>query len=709
MSRRLVLLSLQVAAVLAMLVGTSPALADPLRFYCREDNDLFRAATASGVETIRVDSPRDAIAGAAAGLAVLVLADGYPGRTTAIDDDLFAVAAKKQLRLYVEYPATLPGLEVGDPRGTHWERAVVASDLFAPDVDPLAILAIHDCRFVTVAAGEPHLVVGRVAGFDRAVYGIPNPAFPILFDLPSQEGQGRVLVATTKLSQVVTGRYAPHQAWLAVWRRLLGPLSEDDTASRLDWTPDVRPSFSKSEPLPPDAEKEALRRGIDWYFKAGMVLHPSLLDRYDQPSNGPEPAGAEPDRSSPWPYGHRIARMLPSERLEGDGSLGVLEGFDAKVFEDGSQPVRWWRRADCNGETAGAMAVAGKALGDERFRRTGGNIGDWLFGSSRMTRGDRADPGHPAWGLSGWNDVPEYCGPGTADGAAVYYGDDEARTILGMALAGAALETDRFDERILTALLANLRLAGPDGFLPDRIDGPALDASGWEGIARSEAVSLSPHYQAAMWACFLWGFQHTGHKPFLGRARSAIERTMEAYPDGWVYTTGLQRERAKMLLALAWLVRVEDTPRHRQWLHRIAAELLSTQDASGAIRDVIAPPGGPGYHPPGSNEAYGTAEAPLIQSNEDAAADLLYTCNFALLALHEAAAATGDDDLRQAEDALVGFLCRSQIRSESHPELNGAWFRAFNLSRWEYWSSSTDAGWGAWCVERTNHRCELRT
>lgn len=154
-----------------------------------------------------------------------------------------------------------------------------------------------------------------------------------------------------------------------------------------------------------------------------------------------------------------------------------------------------------------------------------------------------------------------------------------------------------------------------------------------------------------------------------------------------------------MLLALAWLVRVDETPRHREWLRRIASDLLSTQDSSGAIRDVIAPPGGPGYHPPASNEAYGTAEAPLIQSNDDAAADLLYTCNFALLALHEAAAATGDGALREAEESLAGFLCRAQIESERLPELHGAWFRAFDLGRWECWSSSTDAGWGAWCVE----------
>jgi hypothetical protein len=188
MSQRLLSASLRVIAVLTVIVGVSPASADPLRFCCREDNDLFQAATASGIDTIRVASPRDAITGVAAGSGVLVLADDYPGQTTAIDDAPFAANAKKQLRLYVEYPATLPLLKVGAPRGTHWERAIVASNLFAPDVDPLPILAIHACRVVPVAAAQPHLVVG----FGRAVYGIPKPAFQILFDLPSEEGREKI-------------------------------------------------------------------------------------------------------------------------------------------------------------------------------------------------------------------------------------------------------------------------------------------------------------------------------------------------------------------------------------------------------------------------------------------------------------------------------------------------------------------------------------
>src|SRR5690554_1282344 len=78
---------------------------------------------------------------------------------------------------------------------------------------------------------------------------------------------------------------------------------------------------------------------------------------------------------------------------------------------------------------------------------------------------------------------------------------------------------------------------------------------------------------------------------------------------------------------------------------------------------------------------------------------MLYTVGFTFLGLHEAAAATGEHFYSDAENKLAEFLCRIQIQSETHPELDGAWFRAFNFNRWEYWASNGDAGWGAWCIE----------
>ncbi len=201
-----------------------------------------------------------------------------------------------------------------------------------------------------------------------------------------------------------------------------------------------------------------------------------------------------------------------------------------------------------------------------------------------------------------------------------------------------------------------------------------------------------------MWACYIWAYRHTGYELFLTRAKKAIELTMDTYPDGWKWTNGIQQERAKMLLPLSWLVRMEDTPKHREWLRTMADDLLKTQHQSGAIREEIGQGKG-GFPPPASNEKYGTTETPLIQSNEDGVSDMLYTVGFAFLGLHEAAAATGEQYYIDAENKLAEYLCRIQIKSEAHPELDGAWFRAFDFNRWEYWASNGDAGWGAWCIE----------
>ena len=154
-----------------------------------------------------------------------------------------------------------------------------------------------------------------------------------------------------------------------------------------------------------------------------------------------------------------------------------------------------------------------------------------------------------------------------------------------------------------------------------------------------------------------------------------------------------------MLLPLAFLVRLEDCTEHRVWLQRIADYLLAQMTSCGAIREQLGPLENGQYAPPQSNQEYGTTEASLIQVNGDPACDLLYTTNFALLGLHEAAIASGDAKIQKAENLLADFLCRIQLRSKAHPYLDGCWMRSFDYELWEYWGSSADAGWGAWSVE----------
>ena len=176
---------------------------------------------------------------------------------------------------------------------------------------------------------------------------------------------------------------------------------------------------------------------------------------------------------------------------------------------------------------------------------------------------------------------------------------------------------------------------------------------------------------------------------------------MEGYPQRWG-VTGIQMDRARMLLPLAWLLRVEDTAQHRSWLHTLLTD-LDQDPVTGTIPERIEEDknnfGAGHYKLPKTNEEYGITESPIIQTDSDTGSDLLYAVNFAFLGLREAAAASKDPIFSEAENKLADFLCRVQISSVQHPELDGGWFRGFDYSRWEYWASNGDAGWGAWSIE----------
>jgi hypothetical protein len=61
------------------------------------------------------------------------------------------------------------------------------------------------------------LVVARVAGFDKAVFGLPEQRWPLLFEVPDR----KLIVATSKLSGFVSGRYSPTREWRRLWEHLL--------------------------------------------------------------------------------------------------------------------------------------------------------------------------------------------------------------------------------------------------------------------------------------------------------------------------------------------------------------------------------------------------------------------------------------------------------------------------------------------------------
>ena len=616
----------------------------------------------NAIELMRFDTPQAAVDAAENDDGILLLADGYPNQTTPLDAALFEAAARKNLRLYVEYPSWLPETDLGaitylktGEYGAIIERTVVASDAFGPELSKLRIMMIHDCHYLPVKADNPHLVLGRVEGYDSAAYGLPSSAASVLFE----HARGNLLVSTTKLSQFVTARYAPYEAWPFVWKMILGWLRPNAPGPVLQWTRTVRPLYERGEALPADAGISVIERGVEYYRKSRLFLHPS------------------------WPKGSGVDPILP-DWPDGDGSSGIGECYISKrTFFDGSQAVSRMARADCNLEAAMGMAFGEALFEKPEYGALSQKLNDLVFFKSAICRDQRADPESAAYGLLSYH---------TEDVEGQHWGDDNARSLLSAIASRSLLGLDRWDELITRAILANFRTAGRFGFRPIRISGADLKKNGWRYYYNSDMIDYCPHMQAWIWATYLWLYDNTILSPLLEKARTGLTMMMRAYPKWRLEANRVEQERCRMLLPLAWLVRVDDTPEHRQWLDTIACYVMDLQDACGAIPQIpsaiVA-----------TNDGYGAGECAIAHEPGDPATDTLYSINFAFIGMHEAAAATGDKRYAQSAAKMADFFIRIQTKSETRPELDGTWYRGFDYKKWDYWGSDGDAGWGIWTNE----------
>ena len=245
-----------------------------------DNSDLYITLKENKIPCNRYKTPEEAIENAHEGSGVMILAEGYPEQTTVMDSSLFEKARSKNLRLYLEYPSFLPGMKLPPSRPTSLERVVVSTDLIE-NLTKMQILAIHDCNYIPVSVENPFLSVSKVAGFDYAIYGIEDNSDvgAILFELQP----GNLLVSTTKLSQFIKARYAPKESMQALLSFILKwTQGNNGTSKKLEWTPDVRPSYTREEKLPENAARLAVKRGIDWHSSAKMLLNEQGWEEYKQ-------------------------------------------------------------------------------------------------------------------------------------------------------------------------------------------------------------------------------------------------------------------------------------------------------------------------------------------------------------------------------------------------------------------------------------------
>jgi len=662
---------IKLVACWLMLVSFSAVQAQELFFYGQTQNDLYKLLIKEGYKVRHFDDPEKAVRAAGKNDPVFLVAKNYPDRDPQmhISADLLKAIKRKKLRAYIEYPSAYEGLDIqGPPVETRLERGVATTDGFAPVLPRMGLLGLHNSYVLPVETPDPLIVLAKVVGYDKAEYGLTDTkVYPALFE---KDG---ILISTTGLTNFQKGRYGPVRSVKAVWEYILSDRLGGPAVRLSDWPQDVKPAFPKEGALPNDARLESIKKGAEWYKKGNFFLHASWKDNWlKYQGDGTMPVGPP----------------LSPNLVQGDGSMGILEGHTSTINYDGSQQYRYWMRADVQGEASMALAAAGQLLGNQEFKNKSANLLDFVFRTSNLRAGEKNNPTSPSYGMIGWATTH----PGS------FYADDNARTLLGAIAASSYLETDKWDKQIAEGILANFRLTGKKGFQGERLEEVAILQEGWQAYRDRDFVHISPHFESWMWACYLWLYDKTGYKPLLEKTKEAIRITMKAYPEDWLWGSSMQMQRARMILPLAWLVRVDDTPEHRQWLDQLVAEITKYQDECGAIREEIGGDKGRKFRALNRNSDYGLDEGSLIFRNGETASCLLYTCNFALFGLAEAAAATQDEKYIHAVNKLSDFMTRVQVRSSVHPDLDGAWFRGFDYTRWDYWASNSDIGWGTWCT-----------
>ena len=644
------------------------------KFYvnCPEKgNDLVSLLQNEGAKIKEYSSVEETLEEAPEGSAVLLLGSGYPDKVQTLTEKDVETIEKKGLKVYAEFALRLrsgtgensSGTGEVDLKEIGVERVVVTKTL-GDSLKPMDLLTINRAVYYETEATDPLMVIARVAGFDTAVFGLENtPNSPLVF----KEGDN-IWISTSKLSDFAKLRHMPESKWKFFWEELLSELTGEKVTIK-KWPSTIAPAYSKNENLPKTARREAIQKGIEWFFNGHFLIHQDWKESWVMKyiGDGTMPVGPE----------------LPDDAPNGDGTLGVLEGHCSAIYKDGHQAYRYWIRDDIQGESSMAFALAGELLNNQEYKNIAERLSDYSF--KEFQDGPRADPQSPTYGLLGWAYTHKW----------VYYGDDNARSILGTILAGKVLGTDKWDKNINAAIEANFNTTGKNGFRGPRLHEQDIQANGLEYYQNQELINPHPHFESWLWACYLWQYANTGDLKYLQMAEKGISLTMAAYPDGWSWTNGIQQERARMVLPLAWLYRVSPTEEHKAWIDLITSEIAKNQVGCGAIREELGDPSKGSFGTQTSNEAYGSNEAPLIFKNGDPVADMLYTSNFAVFALNEAACATNDPKIRKMADSLGEFLVRIQARSEDHKNVDGAWFRAFNYHNWDYWASNADAGWGA--------------
>ena len=93
-----------------------------------------------------------------------------------------------------------------------------------------------------------------------------------------------------------------------------------------------------------------------------------------------------------------------------------------------------------------------------------------------------------------------------------------------MMTSASLLQENRWDKKLAEAIIANFRTAGIHGFRGNSLLDKELQEKGWRYFHQRTLVDPHPHFEAWMWACYLWLYDKTQYQPLLKVSKDAISQ-----------------------------------------------------------------------------------------------------------------------------------------------------------------------------------------
>ncbi|XXM71463.1 hypothetical protein ACQ0QQ_17460 [Lysinibacillus sphaericus] len=358
-----------------------------------------------------------------------------------------------------------------------------------------------------------------------------------------------------------------------------------------------------------------------------------------------------------------------------DGKGGAIEGLGTEIHPDGTQRISTALRADCIGEISLSYLLDYMHTGNQESLQISDNLTNFIFENYLCQSGDHLS-GMMRWTHEAWG---------------VCYQDDVARAVIPQLLKCLYLKSDDHLAQCINALKFLTATTGTDGTRVFRTDNLDLTPEKIKELKESPGNLPSAHYNAYYHAALLLAYKLTNIEEFKATAVIGLTTIMNVYPD----TTREQsetQEYCRLILPLSWLYWVTKEEEHKAWLYRVRDDLMERMHQGGGFLEWDT-----GYKAR-MRHAMGEGESSLLTKNGDPVIDLLYSNNWLPMAFIQAWWITGDEAFKELWEASARFFANAQIRSGNRL-INGAWARAYDVTRKEVFGSPADSGWGPWAVE----------